>query len=263
MPDVNVAIIGYGTMGKAIARALKGAASLSLISPHITPTDHARIFTTLDDYYAHDGVLADIMILAVKPHMIGRICTQLSDYIGPEQIVLSIAAGISTPSIASHFKNKPQIARLMPNLAIGQGGACGLFIDPQVKVKYQDKIIQFCNQLGRVFVLDDEEMMHGLTAISGSGPAYFYQLCLSLAQAAQAQGLPPELADDLARQTLIDAATILAQAEAPNPDALIQAIAVPGGTTQAGLDALCQHGVGRAAQECISAATQKSKDLSG
>lgn len=265
MPDKqpSVAIIGYGTMGSAIARALKGKASLSLISPNVQTVEDAQTYQSIESYLAVVDCVADIVILAVKPHVLEEVCRELSLKTMANHIILSIAAGVSTVTIANCFSGQvPVIARLMPNLAIGHGGACGLTFHAKVSVEAQSVILNFCNMLGRIFVLKTEDEMHGLTAISGSGPAYFYAFCERLSRAGHGVGLSAEISETLVRQTIMDAAMLLRINPEMTFQDFIQAIAVPGGTTQAGLDGLLDGGgVDEAIQHCVHAAQKRSREL--
>lgn len=265
-PDWSVAIIGYGTMGQGIVSAYTRAGlpstHITLVSPHVNHTLPYQTYNTIAAYQVACEQVADAIILCVKPDKIEAVCHELQGYVGDETRILSIAAGKNVASIAAYFSQAQPVFRLMPNLALRVGkGVCGVYPRPDMTRDNVAAALRVIQPLGVPVLLDDEEQMHALTALSGSGPAYYFEICHEMANKAVAMGLSREQADILARETFIGAAAMLDAAGEETCESLLDQIAVPAGTTQAGIDALRDGGVADTIEACLRSAARRSREL--
>ena len=204
-----------------------------------------------------------VCIIAVKPQMMGEALPSLKEIAKSDTIFLSIAACTSIVSFQSILGDNCKIVRAMPNTpaAIGQGISA---LIGNRKTSSED--VELCETLlkavGDTVVLESEEQMDAVTAVSGSGPAYVFHLIETLAAAGVAQGLSPNLAMTLARKTVAGAGALAFQSE-ESPEQLRVNVTSPGGTTQAALEVLMNKETGfpKVLSEGVSAAAIRSKEL--
>ncbi|MCH8189376.1 MAG: pyrroline-5-carboxylate reductase [Proteobacteria bacterium] len=204
-----------------------------------------------------------IIILAVKPQQYIGVCQEIADLIGEQHLVVSIMAGVSTASIEALFPLVPvRVVRAMPNLPIhvgaGMAGLCKGRHAQEVDLLHAQRIFEAG---GRSIVIEDESHMDAVTAVSGSGPAYVFLLIECLAGAGVASGLPPELAERLARATVIGSGE-LARLAGESAGTLRENVTSPGGTTAAALDVLmADDGLAALMTRAVAAATRRSREL--
>jgi pyrroline-5-carboxylate reductase len=204
-----------------------------------------------------------IIVLAVKPQSMAAVLPPLAASMGPETVVLSIAAGRTLSSLAAHLPKGAALVRAMPNTpaAIGQGvtAACA-----NAKVT-RDQALR-CHMLleavGEVIWIDDEALLDAVTAVSGSGPAYVFLLAECLGEAGQAAGLEPELAARLARATVAGAGELLRRSDL-TPAELRQNVTSPKGVTAAALGVLMgEGGLKDLLVRAVAEAAKRSRELS-
>ena len=205
----------------------------------------------------------DIIVLAVKPQVMTEVFSELRSASVNASLFLSIAAGKSLSFFAEIFGPDLPFIRSMPNTPalIGQGFTAAIG-NKAVTAAQKDLAQNLLTPLGQVEWIEDESLMDAVTAVSGSGPAYLFLLIEELAKAAQAQGIPENLAMRMARQTVIGAAALAAsQPETPAAE-LRNIVTSPGGTTEAALRILMSHdGLGRVLQKAVAAAAERSREL--
>ncbi len=202
------------------------------------------------------------LVLAVKPQVMDEVVRQAADVASRAGFVLSIAAGKPVVAFEGAFGASKAIVRAMPNTpaAIGRGMTV-LFANPATDAARRAAAEALMAAVGDVAWVEDEEWMHAVTAVSGSGPAYVFHLVEALAQAARECGLPGELADRLARRTVEGAGALLAACPDP-PRALREAVTSPGGTTQAALEVLmAEDGLAALLTRAVQAAARRSREL--
>jgi pyrroline-5-carboxylate reductase len=263
----NVLIVGGGRMGQAIIGGLLRidgvfAASITVANPGTEKrqavADKYGVRTVAD---ASQGLPADTVIIAVKPNHVEEVALSLAAAGIPETTrLISIAAGVSTAKLEKLIGNKLPIIRVMPNTPLMCG--CGMSaISGGSTASEQD-----CELARDVFahmghaVIVDEDQQDVVTALSGSGPAYFELFVETMARAAEKIGMPYETALDLALQTMHGTAELIEQTGQDLPSA-IDAVSSPGGTTVAALDTMRAKGVQDAIEDGIIAAAQRSKEL--
>ncbi len=206
---------------------------------------------------------ADTLVLAVKPQVMKQVCAELAAGVAAEwPLVISIAAGIRLAQIEAWLGGGLPIVRVMPNTpALIGAGAAGMIANAAVSDAQRERAAELLRTAGIAVWVEQEELMDTVTALSGSGPAYFFLLVEALAEAATVQGLPAETARALAVQTCLGAGRMLAEGgEAPN--ILRQRVTSPGGTTAAALEAFAQGGLRELVATAVAAATRRGGELS-
>lgn len=199
----------------------------------------------------------EILVLAVKPQVWLSACEQLGTRIGAATLVVSVMAGVTLAGLATRFPDA-RLARTMPNTAAGRGrGITGLYMDDPDAAS-RALVEKLFESTGATAWLDAEADFDAVTAVSGSGPAYFFAMIEALAAAGAAAGLAPHLAARLARATLTGAAALLEDGK--DPTVLRAAVTSPGGTTAAGL-AVLMPTLGPLLRDTVAAARDRSRRL--
>lgn len=204
----------------------------------------------------------DTLILAVKPQDMNLAIAGLQPELkthGP--LVISVAAGLSVAQLQQWCGVDVPIVRAMPNRpALAGVGATGLFASPNIDAALRRRAVSILSAAGLVVEVDDEALMDVVTAVSGSGPAYFFLLAEAMAAAGKAQGLPRETALQLARATL-QGAGVMASLET-DLAALRDSVTSKGGTTAAALDSFKAQGFESMVTAAIAAAVHRGRELS-
>jgi pyrroline-5-carboxylate reductase len=204
---------------------------------------------------------ADVVVVAVKPGDVLAALEACATSLPEGALVLSIAAGVPLATIEGVVGTRP-VVRAMPNTGalVGKGAAAiaaGTYAgEPDLALA--ERVLGAVGTVERV----PEAHLDAVTGLSGSGPAYVFLLAEALTEAGVLVGLPRPTADALVRQTLLGAATLLAET-GEAPEALRAAVTSPGGTTAAGLQALETHGFRAAVLDAVEAATARSRELGG
>jgi pyrroline-5-carboxylate reductase len=216
----------------------------------------------------HDSALAaakgaDVIVLAVKPQVMKAVCVELAASIAQARpLLISIAAGIRIDQLAAWLGGELPIVRSMPNTpALIGAGATGMIANHAASAAQRDQAAVILGAAGTTVWIDDEDMMDTVTALSGSGPAYFFLLVEALEDAAVAQGLPRATARVLATQTCFGAGRMLAEDGEP-PTVLRERVTSPGGTTAAALEAFADGNLRALVASAIAAATERGRELS-
>jgi len=200
------------------------------------------------------------VVLAVKPQSIGRVLDEIAPAVKPDTTVISIAAGISTSVLDDRLGGSGCIVRVMPNTPMLVGcGISAICAGPRARQEDLDFTQSLFAASGST-VLVDEQMMDAVTAVSGSGPAYFFYLVEAMIAAGVAEGLSNEVAALLATQTCIGAGKLLAESGQP-PEELRERVTSPGGTTQRAIETLEACRVTEALVRAVRAAAERSRQL--
>jgi len=206
----------------------------------------------------------DAIVIAVKPQNAAEIMPWLAPIVAGSTVVLSIMAGKTIGFLAEALPHGAAIVRSMPNTpaAIGRGITVAV-PNRQVTPTQRQLAHKLLAATGTVEWVDAEALLDAVTAVSGSGPAYVFLLTESLAKAGTAAGLPPELAERLARATVAGSGELLHRSPL-DPATLRQNVTSPGGTTAAALDVLmADDGLDRVMRSAVAAATRRSRELAG
>jgi pyrroline-5-carboxylate reductase len=222
-------------LGRWLAVGLDPAAVVAIRKSGLAPA--AGVATTKD---ARGLVAPDILLLGIKPQHFGKVKDAITSLTGPKTLVLSIMAGVNLEQLKAEFPDAAAIVRLMPNMPVAYGeGIVAQLGDPGA---HAPALAALLAPLGYSHVVADERSFDLVTALTGCGPAFAYRFVAALAAAGERLGLPAEDAESLARLTVSGAARGMAASSEPVA-ALAQAVASPGGMTQAGLDVLDADGV--------------------
>lgn len=265
----STAFIGGGNMARSLIGALVGhgadASSIAVAEPRADARDElARDFgvrTFADNADAVAG--AECVVLAVKPQMVRKVCEHLAEPLrAARPLLISIAAGVRIEQLEHWLGAHLAIVRCMPNTpALIGAGASGLCANSRVGAAQRALAERILNAAGIARWIEDESLMDVVTALSGSGPAYFFLLVEAMEDAATQLGLPRETARALAVQTCLGAGRMLA--EGGETAATLRArVTSPQGTTQAALDAFAQGDFRELVQRAMAAATRRGGELS-
>jgi len=205
---------------------------------------------------------AGVVVLAVKPQVLGEVCRQVGPAIAATRpLVVSIAAGVRTPDIARWLGGTVDLVRAMPNTpALVGSGASGLYATPGVDAARRDQAESILRAVGVTVWVDDEAQLDLVTAVSGSGPAYFFYLIEALVESATARGLPPATARLLALETALGSARLALESD-ESPQSLRRRVTSPGGTTEAALTVLGDGGLVRLVDDAVAAAARRAGEL--
>lgn len=266
LQDARIAVIGAGNMGGALIGGLveSGISAERIIASDAvaSATDRAArqwgISTTADNQAAVQG--RDIVLLAVKPQVAPAILAGVAPALKPGCLILSIMAGVQTAAIESALGGPFPVVRAMPNLmAQVRAAASALCAGRHATAEHLETARQILGSVGSAVVVE-EKHMDAVTGLSGSGPAYLFVLIDALADGGVKMGLPKPVALQLATQTALGAARMVAET-GEHPAVLKDRVTSPGGTTIAGLHALEQKGFRDALMAAVEAATRRSEEL--
>ncbi|MEO1202683.1 MAG: pyrroline-5-carboxylate reductase, partial [Pseudomonadota bacterium] len=251
MTTSRIAFIGGGNMARAIVRGLidsgYDAGAIAVADPLDATRDAlARDFPgiTVESDNAAVVAGADCVVLAVKPQVLPGICPALVEAVQREQpMIVSIAAGVRGDDIDRWLGGGLAVVRVMPNQpALLRLGVSGLYANPQTTPEQVDVATRIMQAVGSVVRVDAETLIDSVTAVSGSGPAYFFLVIDMLANAGVELGLPEGAARTMAIETAAGAAALAAASE-DSMETQIARVRSPGGTTAAALDTMDEHGV--------------------
>ncbi len=204
---------------------------------------------------------ADVLILAVKPQVMGPVCQALREFRQPHAMVISIAAGISCASLKQWLGSSVPVVRCMPNTpALVQCGATGVFATADVSPQQRQHAQAVLSAVGTVHWVEEESLIDAVTAVSGSGPAYFFLLIEAMTDAGVQLGLERETAAKLAIQTAAGAAKLAASGDADAAE-LRRRVSSPGGTTERAIQVFEQQGFRETVQQAMTACANRSIEL--
>lgn len=268
MTQANLVLIGAGRMGSALAKgwlaAGRPADSFFAVDPVRGPHAAALIEAGVrvePALTAEDAAGVETVLLAVKPQMLNKAAAEFAPLIPDGAMVLSILAGRTLSSLRDLFGDRP-LVRAMPNTPAAVGKGYSVFVTSDgTPAERAQEAHELLSAGGDVAQVDDEGLMDAVTAVSGSGPAYFFLMAEALAGAGRQEGLPEDLAKDLARATLIGAGALLDVSE-EGPGKLREGVTSPGGTTAAALDVLNHEpGLPALMRRTVAAAARRSREL--
>jgi pyrroline-5-carboxylate reductase len=206
---------------------------------------------------------ANVLVVAIKPQGADKVLGALAANISPAALIISIMAGRTLHFLASVFHRAGAMVRAMPNTPAAIGRGITVAVAAQADARQRSTAGSLLGATGAVEWVEDESLMDAVTALSGSGPAYVFLLAEALAQAGTAVGLPADLAERLARETIAGSGELLHQSR-QDAATLRQNVTSPGGTTAAALAILMRpNGLTGLIAEAIAAATARSRELAG
>lgn len=208
---------------------------------------------------------ADAVVLAVKPQIMRTVCESLRGELGNKPLIISIAAGIPVAKLSEWLGGELAIIRCMPNTpALVQAGASGLYANDLTNAAQKTTAEAILSAVGIVEWLDREELIDAVTAVSGSGPAYFFLFMEAMAAAAVDQGLSEEIASNLAIQTCLGAGLLAQQSDVDLAE-LRRRVCSPGGTTLKAIESFEQNNlrevVAKAMRACADRAEEMAREI--
>ncbi len=204
----------------------------------------------------------DIIVFAVKPQVLSKVCRELRVKIKPKHLFISIVAGIRVNDINRWLGGNYSIVRTMPNTpALMQHGVTGLFPNELVSDEHKALVTTILSSVGDCFWVNEEKLIDAITAISGSGPAYFFLLMQSMTQAGMALGLDEKTAKELSVQTAFGAG-LMATKSGKDPKTLRTNVTSPNGTTQAAIESFQDQNFEGIVASATRAAFDRARELS-
>jgi len=218
------------------------------------------VTTTTDNGKAADH--ADVIVLAVKPQNMKPVARELADRVARQHpLIISIAAGITETALRAWLGNDTAIVRTMPNTpAMVNSGATALFANPAVNDDQRSIAESILRAVGLAIWIDDESLMDAVTALSGSGPAYFFLFMEAMQSAGRELGLPEDAARLLALQTAFGAAK-MALESTEDIASLRRRVTSPGGTTEQAINTFQQGNLDALVSKALQAAARRSREL--
>lgn len=261
----NICFIGGGNMAQAL---IGGLLSRGLAATRITVADpveqirqvleEKNIHTTTDNVAAVKH--ADVVVLAVKPQVLATVLQPLNGLLF-DKLVISIVAGAEIQTISDLIGGSERIVRVMPNTpALVQTGAHGMYASEAVNAQDRDLSSQILAATGLTIWVQNEAQIDAVTAVSGSGPAYFFYLMESMIRAGKNLGLDEKVATALTLQTALGAAQ-MAITSSNSPAELRKNVTSPNGTTQAAIDVFDRAQISQNIQAALAAAQKRSQEL--
>lgn len=268
MNTAKLAFVGAGNMAGAL---IGGLVEKGFPAADITAADpHQSSLASLQDRYAINTTArnvaavaaADVVVLAVKPDILQAAATEIAATVRQHRsLVVSVAAGIPLSHLQKWLGNGVAIVRCMPNIpALVQCGATGLFANDHVSSRQRQTAEQILNAVGISAWVRDESQIDAVTALSGSGPAYFFLVMEAMQESAAAMGLAPEISTRLITQTALGAAKMAQQSDADIAE-LRRRVTSKGGTTERAIAELEGGGLREIFKIALRAAEQRSVEL--
>ncbi len=268
MKNTKIAFIGGGNMARSIIGGLISAN---------TPPDKILVaepsFATRDSLEQHFGVTtfaenpaaakqANVLVLAVKPQVMRDVLVPLASTITQTRpLLISVAAGITSRSIEKWSGGGSSLVRVMPNTpALIRSGISALFANSYATEEQRNIAESIMRAVGTTVWVNEEDLMDSVTAVSGSGPAYFFYVMQAIENAAKQEGLDHDTARLLTIETALGAARLALESD-ESPGVLQERVTSPGGTTEAGIAILDSEKVNEAFEQAVSAAGNRSREL--
>lgn len=265
---MKIAIIGGGNMGITYARAfvrsnIVKTEDLLIVEKHDVKREELKKegVAVLQSGITKDLAAYDIIIVAVKPQDFKTMAPELGAVLRKEQLILSIMAGINIENIQKGLNHK-NVVRAMPNTPAQLGFGITAFSGPSETTMEQISIVDtLLETTGKCIFMKDENLLDAVTALSGSGPAYFYYFVKHMIEAGKQMGIEEPVASMLVKQTMLGSFQILNNSKM-SIDEMIKAVASKGGTTEAALNTFERTQVGANIMEALKSAEQRAKELS-
>ncbi|MCK8516649.1 pyrroline-5-carboxylate reductase [Methylonatrum kenyense] len=268
MEQAEISFIGGGNMARSLIGGLL-ADGLGADAIRVAEPDAGRrqalgadfgITTVEDNMQAAQN--ADVVVLAVKPQVMRQVADELAHTIGDGSIlVLSIAAGLRAQDLTRWLGPDAAVVRAMPNTpSLVRAGATGLFANANVSDSQRSLAESLMRAVGLTCWVDNEQQLDAVTAVSGSGPAYFFLLMEMIESAGIELGLEPETARLLTIETAIGAARMALESD-HDPQTLRRLVTSPGGTTEAAINSLEDADIRALLKRAVTAAANRADEL--
>ena len=264
---VAMGFLGAGQMATALAKGwleagLLDGAQCVASDPHPAARAAFTAATGIRCTESNIDVLksSEVIVLAVKPQMIPALMSEIRSVLTPKPLIISIAAGITLAQLADGLGESTRIVRVMPNTPALVGMSATAFsVNAKTTPADVALVTKLFQAIGVAYPVV-EKLLDAVTGLSGSGPAYVYVMIEAMADGGVRAGLPRDIAQQLAAQTVLGSAQMVLTT-GRHPGALKDAVASPGGTTIAGLHALEQAGFRGAVMDAVLAAAHRAEEL--
>ena len=247
VPAMKIGFLGAGKMAHGILSAIADRKSVVLSSVE-------------DNRNVEVAKTCELVFLAVRPQDVDAVAAEVKPLLTAKQTLVSIVAGKTLAKLRQAFGSKVNLVRVMPNLALRAGaGMCAICPGPKAPAKHVAEVEKILGGAGATVRLKEKDF-DAVTALSGSGPAYFAYMEEAMAEGGVALGLKPAVARLLAEQTMYGTAKFLRESQMPLRE-FIDGVCTKGGTTAAGMKKLATPSFKKAVAATLAAAAQRSKEL--
>jgi pyrroline-5-carboxylate reductase len=268
LSNPSIAFIGAGNMASSIIGGLldQGApvSSLRASDPFPASLEKLQELGELQTSTNNHDVIAgaEVLVLAVKPQVMGEVLADIRPALAqPLPLVISIAAGITISSLQAGLGEHTPIIRCMPNTpALLRKGTSALYANDNVSAEQRARGEAILAAVGSVHTVEREELLDAVTALSGSGPAYFFLLMEAMAEAGVKLGLDAQTSSQLANETALGAAMMVNQGDVDVTE-LRRRVSSPGGTTLAALTVFEQQGLRELVESAMRAAADRAAEM--
>jgi pyrroline-5-carboxylate reductase len=266
MSKTRIAFIGAGNMAASLIGGLRAkgldAAQIRASDPGAETRAKVKAEHGIDVFADNAEAIqdADVVVLAVKPQAMKAVCEAIRPSLKPNQLVVSIAAGITCASMNNWLGAHP-IVRCMPNTpALLRQGVSGLFATAEVNADQRQQAQELLSAVGIALWLTEEQQLDAVTAVSGSGPAYFFLLIEAMTAAGVKLGLPADIAAQLTLQTALGAAHMAVASDVDAAE-LRRRVTSPAGTTEAAIKSFQAGGFEALVEKALGAAAHRSAEM--
>lgn len=265
----TIAFLGAGSMATSMISGILRNGKISADRIYVTNKGNEQRLEQIKSTYGVKGVSKeqfpyediDLFILAMKPKGAAEALSVLKDKLNPEQVVVSVLAGVTTSFMEEHLNKGQQVVRVMPNTSSTvQESATAITPGTNTRRETIQVVKALLECIGKVFIIE-EEQMDIFTGIAGSGPAYFYYLMEQMELTGKLNGINEKMVREIVAQTVYGAAKMVMN-KGESPTVLRENVTSPNGTTESGLKALKMFNGGEALSQAINHATRRSKELS-
>jgi len=267
MKKIKIGFIGSGNMAKAIMKGLVSSKMKTSVELTAYDTETSALVSVKKAFKVKPAAsnqelvkTSDVIFLAIKPQVFADVLLPLQPYFTPGKLIISIMAGISVKKIQTAAGKVP-VVRVMPNMPalVGQG-ACGYCASKEVSKKQMILAEKILDTFNIVKFLLPEKQIDTVTAISGSGPAYFFYFAEAVMEASKELGFDIKAAKKLIAQTMIGAGKVMLESD-DTPEVLRQKVTSKGGTTQRALETMENNSMKSIIKDAIKAAKKRSEEL--
>ena len=264
----KIGFIGSGKMAGAI---IKGLIKTNFVKPEYLTATQAEL-TGTEEKSKELGIkiildnkelvkISDLIFIAVKPNQVLGVLEEIKPFVTPEKLIVSIAAGVNINKLESNLPKDTKIIRVMPNTpALVGEGMSGMVKGKNAGVNDVEYVKNLLSTIGKCIVVDDEDQIDIVTAISGSGPAFFYKVINEIARAGEKLGMDYDKALLLSIQTAIGSAKMALNREI-SMEQLISNVATKGGCTAVGVDCMNENNSEKLFYDVIASTTKKAHEL--
>lgn len=262
---MRIALVGAGAMGGALLSGwISGGqdpADVAVVDAYTPRVNELVAEFGVRGADLTDAVVADVVVLAVKPHQVTGVAKAMGGALPRDAVVVSIAAGVTLAQLVEALPDEQPVFRVMPNTPALLGkGMAGVVAGPGTTQEQQLLVVGLLDAVGRT-VVTDEGHIDALTGLSGSGPAYLFYVAEAMIEAGVHQGLTRPQATALVNQTFVGAAAMLDES-GDSATVLRERVTSPGGTTAAALRTLDDHGVRAAFLAAVEACVERGREMS-